>query len=168
MCRHCYSQHNNYTYYTYITLNLKKLFIFKWRVIALQCCAGFIQKHQAATSVHMSPSSLTSQPPPTPSHLSRLSQSPRLSPFCYTANSHFLSSLGLAMYMFPCSSVSSSHLLMSVLYVCISIATLKIGSSMSYFKIPYICINIWYLFFSFRLTSLCITGPTFIHLTTLT
>ena len=112
MCRHCYSQHNNYTYYTYITLNLKKLFTFKWRVIALQC-AGFIQKHQAATSVHMSPSSLTSQPPPAPSHLSRLSQSPGLSPFCYTANSHFLSSLGMAMYMFPCSSVSSSHLLLS-------------------------------------------------------
>ena len=73
--------------------------IFSWRVIALQCCAGFIQEHQSAPGIHMSPPSLTSLPPPTPSHLSRLSQSTRLRSLCHTANSHFLSILGMEMYV---------------------------------------------------------------------
>ena len=47
----------------------------------------------------MSPPSLTSLPPPTPSHLSRLSQSTRLRSLCHTANSHFLSILGMEMYV---------------------------------------------------------------------
>ena len=53
----------------------------------------------------------------------------------------------------------------SVLYVCASIAALQIGTSVSFFYIPYVCVNIWYLLFSFWLTSLCITGSRFIHLT---
>ena len=39
-------------------------------------------------------------PSPTASHLSRLSQSTRLSSMCHTANSHWLSILHTVMYMF--------------------------------------------------------------------
>ena len=35
-----------------------------------------------------------------------------------------------------------------------------------FFYIPYICVSIQYLFFSFRLTSLCMTDSRSIHLTT--
>ena len=45
----------------------------------------------------------------------------------------------------------------SVLYMCISIPALHIHSPVPFFWIPYICINI-YLFFSFWLASLCVTG----------
>ena len=55
---------------------------------------------------------------------------------------------------------------MSVLYVCISIPALQIGSSVPFFQIPHICINIQYLFFSFWLTSLCMTDSRAIHIAT--
>ena len=35
---------------------------------------------------------------------------------------------------------------------------------MPFFQIPYMGVNIWYLLFSLRFTSLCITGSRFIHL----
>ena len=53
----------------------------------------------------------------------------------------------------------------SVLYVCISIPALQIGPSVPFFQIPPVCVNIQNLFLSFRLTSLCITGSRFLHLT---
>ena len=40
------------------------------------------------------------------------------------------------------------------LYFCVSISALQISSSVSFFWIPYI---IWYVFFCFWLTSLCVT-----------
>ena len=62
-------------------------------------------------------------------------------------------------------SLLSSHLdHRFVLYVCFSIAALKINLSVSSLQIPYICVRIWYLYFSFWLTSLCIMGSSFIHL----
>ena len=63
--------------------------------------------------------------------------------------------------------LNPSHLLLprwghkSVLYICVSIPSLQIGSSVLFFQIPYICVNIWYLFFSLRLMSLCVTGSSF-------
>ena len=45
----------------------------------------------------MSPPSWTSVPPPTPSHTTRLSQSPGLSSWSHTANSHWLSILHMVM-----------------------------------------------------------------------
>ena len=44
----------------------------------------------------------------------------------------------------------------SVLYICVSFAVLEIGSPVPCFWIPCVCVNMWYLFFSFWLTSLCI------------
>ena len=76
--------------------------------------------------------------------------------------------------MLQCWSLHSSHSLLpllcsqvclSVLCVCVSTAALQIGSSVPFFLTPYICVNLWYLFFSFWLTSLCITGSRFIHFT---
>ena len=45
-----------------------------------------------------------------PSHLSRLSQSTRLSSLCYTATSYYLSILYMVMYTFECYPLNSSHL----------------------------------------------------------
>ena len=42
----------------------------------------------------------------------------------------------------------------------------KINSSVLFFYIPYMCVRIWYLSFSFWLTSLCIIGSRFLHLIT--
>ena len=53
----------------------------------------------------MSPLSGISLPPPSPSHPSRLSQSPDLSSLSHTANSHWLSILHMVVYMFPCYSL---------------------------------------------------------------
>ena len=40
------------------------------------------------------------------------------------------------------------------LYVCVSISALQTGSSVPLFWTPHICVHIWYLFFSFWLSSL--------------
>ena len=120
-----------------------------------------LHQHESARDIHMSLPSWASFPPPTPSHPSRLSQSPGLSTLSNTANSHWLSILHTAVYMFPCYSVRSSHPLLpsphhvhkSVLYVWVSNAVLQIGLSVSSFSIPYMCVNIWYLFFSDLLYS---------------
>ena len=86
------------------------LFLFNWRVIALQCCVGFC--HTSAWTSHMYtyfPSllniPLTSHPIPA----LRLLQSTWLSSLCYTANSHWLSVLQMVIYMFHCYSLNSSY-----------------------------------------------------------
>ena len=53
----------------------------------------------------------------------------------------------------------------TIFYACISIAALQIGSSVPSFYISNICVNIWYLFFSFWLTSLHMIGFRFLPLT---
>ena len=58
---------------------------------------------------------------------------------------------------FPCCAHKS------IPYICISSLALQIGSPVPFFWIPHICINI-YLFFSFWLTSLCVTGSRSIFL----
>ena len=68
------------------------LFIFNWRIIALQYCVGFC--HMSARISHRYtcvPSFL--KLPPTPSHPSRLSQSPSLRSLSLIANSPQLTSL---------------------------------------------------------------------------
>ena len=60
----------------------------------------------------MSPLSWTFVPAPTPSHSSRLSQSPGLSSLSHTANSHWLSILHMVIYMFPCYFLYLSHSLL--------------------------------------------------------
>ena len=68
-----------------------------------------------STGIHMSPPSWIPLSSPTPSHPSRLSQSPGLSSSCHTANSYFLSTSHMVMYIFPCYSCNSSHPLLLLL-----------------------------------------------------
>ena len=72
---------------------------------------------------------------------------------------------------FPCYSLhlpfcllSFHHVHRSVLHVCLSTAALRINSSVPSLQIPCICVSIWYLSFSFWLTSLCIICSSFVHL----
>ena len=108
----------------------------------------------------MSPSSWTSLPPPTPSHPSKLSQSTRSElPESYSkfplATYFMYGDVYVSLLQFAPPSPSLNWVHKSVLYVCISIAALQIVSSGN---------NIWYLFFPFWLTSLCIIGHSFIYL----
>ena len=54
-----------------------------------------IHHHESAIGVHVSSPSGTSLPPPSPSQLSTLLQSPGLSSLSHTANSHWLSNFTL-------------------------------------------------------------------------
>ena len=69
------------------------LFIFNWRMTALQYCDGFcLSQNESVMGIHMSPPSWTSLPPHIPSDLPKLTQS---------------TSLGFKSYSkFPFSSVS--------------------------------------------------------------
>ena len=66
----------------------------------------------------------------------------------------------------PLSHFPHAHV--SVLCICISIPALEIGSSVPVFQITHICFipSIRYLFYSFRLTSLCMTDSWSIHIST--
>ena len=85
----------------YFFLNL---FIVTWRIIIVLISA--IRQHGSVIGIHV-PSSLSLHP--TPSHPSRLSQSPSLSSPTQTANSHWLSVLHMVVGMFPCCSLLSPH-----------------------------------------------------------
>ena len=136
-------------------------------------------QHESAIGIHTSPPSWASLPPPTPSHPSRLSQSPGCS-LHHTANSPWLCiftsvssvvsdslwphglqharlpygnvyvSMPLSPFIPPSPSPAVS---VSLFSMSASFLPLQIGSSGSFFYILYICVNIWYLFFSFWLIS---------------
>ena len=132
-------------------------------------CCFYHTSTSISHRIHVSPPSWTSAPPPTPSHSCRWLQSSDLSSLIHRANSHWLSFSHMVVCVFPFVPPSPSSPPLpfsnkSVLYVCISVAALQISSSVPSFYIPYICINISFLFFSFWLTSFCITGCRFIHL----
>ena len=83
--------------YCFIFLNV---FIFNWRIIALQYYIGF---YQISTWIShrftQVPSHLNILPPPSPSHPSRLLLSPGLCSLSHTACSHWLSILHMVMYV---------------------------------------------------------------------
>ena len=110
------------------------LFIFNWRIIALQCCDGFCHTSKWISHKHTYVRSLFNLPP-TPSHLSRLSQSTGFelpesrSKFplsiyftygnvCFSATLSVYTTLSFPLWVHK-----------SVLCVCISFAVLHIGSS---------------------------------------
>jgi len=90
-------------------------FFLNWMIIALQYHVGFC--HTSAWISHRAtyaPSFLNLLPTShSPSHPSRLSQSPSLSSQSQTANSHWLRILHMVVSMFPCYSLHSSHPLLS-------------------------------------------------------
>ena len=69
----------------------------------------------------------------------------------------------LSPYISPYLS-SPPTLSIGLFSVWFSTATLKINSSVPSLQIPYICVSIWYLYFSFWLTSLCIMSSSCVHL----
>ena len=76
----------------------------------------------------------------------------------------------MILYMFQCHSPKSSYPLplpqspKDCSIICVSFAVSHTRLSLPTFKIPYICVSILYWCFSFWLTSLCIIGSSFIHL----
>ena len=109
---------------------------------------------------------------PSLSHPSTWLQSIELIFLGYAAVSHWPSILHLVVYICQCYSLTSIQIplstcvLKSFLYICVFIPALPLGSWVPFFYIPYICVSMRYLFFSFRLTSLCMTDSRSIHLTT--
>ena len=131
------------------------LFIFHWRIIALQYCwFPPLYQCESAIGIQMSPPSWTSLPPPFPSNPCRLSHSLGFE-LSHTADSHWLFILYLVMYMLQCCSLNSLNsqplipplLHKPVLYVCVSTVALQIGLSIPSFQIPYIWVNMPYLLF---------------------
>ena len=76
-----------------------------------------ILQRELAIGIHMSPPSWTSLPPPTPSHPSRLLQSPGFSSPSHTANPCWLSTLYMECICFH-DAVSVSHPLLPLSAPC--------------------------------------------------
>ena len=88
----------------------KNFLIFNWRIIALQHCVGLCYTSSCISqSCTYVPSLLNLPPTSTPSHSSRLSQSPRLSSLSHTANSHGLSILHMVACIFQYYFLHSFH-----------------------------------------------------------
>ena len=114
--------------------------VFNWRIIPYRILlVSAKHQHASAIGIHMSPPSWTSLPSLSPSHLSRLLQSPCLSSLSHTAVSlpvipvplaicftygnatlHVTSSIHLTLSFLP----SPHHVHKSVFYVCVSTAAL--------------------------------------------
>ena len=120
-----------------------------WTEIALQYCIDFCHTLTWISHRYTYVPSLFNLSP-TPSHLSRFSQSTSLSSLRHAAYSHWLSILQMVIYMFSCYSGHSSHSLLpslcpKICFLCLCLhSALQIGSSVPSFQISYICINIWY------------------------
>ena len=127
-----------------------------------------IHHHESAIGIRMPPPSWTSFPPPTPSDPSRLSPSSGLSALHHTADSHYLAVLHV-VYMFQSSSILftlSFPLLCAQLFsLCFSLLLPCKLVHQYRFSRFHIYVNMLHLCFSFWLTSLCIAGSRFIHLT---
>ena len=83
-------------------------YFFNWKIIDLQNFVVFC--HILIRIRHRyTPPSQTSRPSPSPSHPSRLSQSPCLSFLSYTANSHWLYIFYIWYCKFPCYSLLISR-----------------------------------------------------------
>ena len=155
-----------------MTFHLKSFFfplfsVFNWRLIALQYCVGFCHTTTWIRHVYTSPP--LREPP---SHTPGLSQSPGVSSLGSTANSPWPSTFHVLMYVSPRYSLHVSHwppppLCPETCALCLCLCSCPASSFIStilsrfhsYALIYDIC------FSHFRLTSLCVTGSKFIHLT---
>ena len=128
-----------------------------------------IHQHESALGIHESSPSWTSLPLPTPFHLSRLSQNIRselrvsYSKFpmaIYFTSGNVYASMILSKFIPPSPPTVPPSLFLCLHLLCWSANMLPVP----FFYILCISVHIWYSFFSFSLTSLCIIGSSFIHL----
>ena len=126
-------------FYYHTILSLINIFFIEGKLLYRILLFSVEPQHESAIGIHISPPFWTSLPSPSPSHPSRLIQSPCLSFLSHTANSHWLFILHMVIN-FPCYSFHTSHPLLpslhvhkSILYVCFCTAVLKINSSVSFF-----------------------------------
>ena len=76
-------------------------FLIEGKLLHNTVLASAVYQHELATGAHVTSLSSTSLPPSTPSHSSRLLQSPAVSSLSHAANSHWLSTLHMVVNMFP-------------------------------------------------------------------
>ena len=94
-------------------LHLKKLFIFNWRIIALQYCVHFCHKSTWVSHRYTCIAFLLSFPPTShPTHSSRLSQSTWLVLHESYSKLPLTIILCMVIYMFPCYFLSFFHFLL--------------------------------------------------------
>ena len=94
-----------------------------------------------------------------------------LSFLCHSASYHWLSALHMVMRMFQCHFLNSSHPLLpslctQVFSLCLHLHCCPANRFIStiFLDSTYMCVNMWYLFFSFWPTSLCIIDSRFTYL----
>ena len=144
------------------------------RLPVLCCCCCFVvvfavHSHESAMGVHVFP---ILNPPPTSLHIPSLWVIPVHQPQAscilhrnWTGNSFLIWYYTCFNAILPNHPPSLSHKVQkTVLCICVSFAVLHTGLSLPSFQIPYICVTILYWCFSFWFTSLCVLGPSFIHL----
>ena len=139
-----------------LPINFFLIFIARYLLSSIVLVSA-IHRHESATRIHPSPPSWISLPSPTPSHLSRLSQSPGLTSLCLTANSHRLPVLHMVMWMFPRCSLNSPPLppalCPQVRSLCWHLHCYPASRLISTVFHSITCLNIQYLSFSFWLTQ---------------
>jgi len=134
----------------------------------LQCCVAFCCTTKQISHNYTYITSLLSLCPLLPSHPSRSSRSASLGSLCYIAISHQLSSLHMVAYICWCYLLHSSHSFLPPL--CPQVCPLSASPFFSckhvhqyHFSRFHMYVIIYGIFFF--LTSLCITGSRFIHIT---
>ena len=143
---------------------------FNWRLITLPYCSGFFH-----TLTWISHGCTCVPRPEPPSHLpphpipQGRPNAPAPSTLSHASNLDGHSVSHMVIYMFQCYSLKSSHPCLlpqspkdCSIHLCL-FCCLTYRLSWPSFWIPYICVSIWYWYFSFRLTSLCIMGSSFIY-----
>ena len=140
--------------------------MFNWMIVTLQygddfCCTSTWISHR-----YTYVPSLLNLPFFSPSHPSRLSLSTSFVSLNHIANFPCLSALHMIIYVFQCYSLKSSLFLLPPLCpkVCPLCLHILCCSANRIFLDSIYMRYIWYLLFSFWLTSLYMIGSRFIHL----